>query len=110
MNTKMMSADGPHEQQPQQGSLGVAHGSAGLVTRLRALADDDRYCIDDWSQDICRQAADEIERLIADEQRLDWLADRENKIGNVQLPRECIQVNMHSMRAAIDAAMALPNK
>ena len=40
--------------------------------------------------------------------RLDWLADRDNHIGNVQLPAECVACNLHSMRDAIDMAMKLP--
>lgn len=42
-----------------------------------------------------------------DKARLDWLADVNNKIGNVQLPRECILDNLHDMRSAIDAAMEI---
>lgn len=39
--------------------------------------------------------------------RLDWLADRDNRIGNVQLPAECVACNLHSMRDAIDMAMQM---
>jgi hypothetical protein len=39
--------------------------------------------------------------------RLDWLADRDNHIGNVQLPAECVAGNLHSMRDAIDMAMQM---
>ena len=39
--------------------------------------------------------------------RLDFLADRNQHIANVQLPTECVVCNMHSMRAAIDHAMEL---
>lgn len=39
--------------------------------------------------------------------RLDWLADRDNHIGNVQLPAECVACNLHSLRAAIDMAMRM---
>ena len=35
------------------------------------------------------------------------LADRENAIGNVQLPTECVPAHPESMRAAIDAAMSM---
>ncbi len=41
-----------------------------------------------------------------DADRLDWLADVHNTIGNVQLPTHCVENNMHSLRAAIDAAMS----
>ena len=40
--------------------------------------------------------------------RLDWLADRDNHIGNVQLPAQCVACNLHSLRDAIDMAMKLP--
>lgn len=39
--------------------------------------------------------------------RLDWLADRDNHIGNVQLPAECVACNLHSLRDAIDMAMQM---
>ena len=39
--------------------------------------------------------------------RLDWLADRDQHIGNVQLPAECVTCNLHSMRDAIDMAMQM---
>ena len=47
----------------------------------------------------------EIERLQRDAARLDWLADVENTIGNVQLPTACVERNVHSLRDAIDDAM-----
>lgn len=37
--------------------------------------------------------------------RLDWLADKHNKIGSVLLPRECVEKHLDNMRDAIDAAM-----
>lgn len=39
--------------------------------------------------------------------RLDWLADKHNKIGSVLLPRECVEKHLDNMRDAIDAAMKL---
>lgn len=50
---------------------------------------------------------DEVERLRADELRLDWLADKNNAIGNVQLPTACVQANLHCLRGAIDMAMRI---
>jgi len=47
----------------------------------------------------------ECEQLLKDKARLDWLADPENAIGNVQLPVEAVLENVHCLRAAIDAAM-----
>lgn len=49
----------------------------------------------------------QIDRLRKDADRLDWLADPENTIGNVQLPSECVLQNLHSLRDAIDAARKL---
>lgn len=42
-----------------------------------------------------------------DTTRLDWLADVNNKIGNVQLPTACVENNLSSLRNAIDAAMEI---
>lgn len=43
--------------------------------------------------------------LYRDGQRIDWLADKSNTIGQVLLPREIVERNLTSMRDAIDAAM-----
>ena len=42
--------------------------------------------------------------FLRDKERLDWLADTSNSIGNVQLPTECVLRNAHSLRDAIDDA------
>lgn len=47
----------------------------------------------------------ELLALRQDKERLDWLADPENSIGNVQLPIDCVKNNLHSLRGAIDEAM-----
>jgi len=39
--------------------------------------------------------------------RLDWLSDKSQSIGNVQLPTECVERNLDSLRGAIDDAMLL---
>lgn len=49
----------------------------------------------------------EVDRLKADEVRLDWLADKNQNIGNVMLPTVCVEQNLHSLRGAIDMAMQL---
>ena len=67
---------------------------------------------DGWPAIQMRQISalcDEIDRLREDEKRLDWLADKDNEIGNVQLPERCVIANLHSLRAAIDMAMLLPS-
>lgn len=46
-----------------------------------------------------------VPRLQRDARRLDWLADPAQSIGNVELPRACVEQNLHSLRAAIDCAM-----
>ncbi|MFA7386494.1 MAG: hypothetical protein WCZ87_02400 [Thiohalobacteraceae bacterium] len=49
--------------------------------------------------------SEQVQAWKRDAERLDWLADPNNSIGNVQLPTECVTENLHSLRAAIDAAM-----
>ncbi len=49
----------------------------------------------------------EIDDLRKDKARLDWLADVENTIGNVSLPTDIVERNLHSLRDAIDEAMRL---
>ena len=45
-----------------------------------------------------------IQRM--DTKRMDWLADRDNKIGNVMLPQECIEAGLlDGLRGMIDEAM-----
>ena len=46
-----------------------------------------------------------VNRAKQDSKRIDWLADPGNTIGNVQLPTECVERNLRSLRAAIDDAM-----
>lgn len=43
---------------------------------------------------------------LEDARRLDWLSDRDQNIGNVMLPTHIVEANVHSLRAAIDAAIA----
>lgn len=45
--------------------------------------------------------------LRKDRARLDWLADVDNKLGGVTLPRDIVERNLHSMRDAIDEAMSI---
>lgn len=47
----------------------------------------------------------EVQAWKRDAERLDWLADPTNSIGNVQLPTECVERNPHSLRDAIEDAM-----
>ncbi len=45
--------------------------------------------------------------LLKDKARLDWLADVDNNIGNVLLPRDIVERNLGSLRDGIDEAMKL---
>ena len=58
-----------------------------------------------YNADVMMQMADEISELRKDKACLDWLADKNNEIGNVILPAHCARNNLTSMRDAIDAAM-----
>ena len=60
-----------------------------------------------WLCSEMEQAAEALQEAAADKLRLDWLSDRENTIGNVQLPTVCVMNNMDSLRGAIDEAMRL---
>lgn len=53
-----------------------------------------------------RLTSAEVDEMEKDKARLDWLADPANEIGNVQLPVGAVTENIHSLRAALDAAMA----
>ena len=48
----------------------------------------------------------EYEQLKADAELLDWLSDKNQNIGNVELPTECVVQNLHSLRDAIRCAKA----
>lgn len=45
--------------------------------------------------------------LKKDKARIDWLADPAQNIGDLILPRDIVERNLHSMRAAIDEAMEM---
>ena len=49
----------------------------------------------------------EMSDNVKDKTRIDWLADLNNEIGNVQLPNKCVENNIGSLRDAIDEAMEL---
>ena len=49
----------------------------------------------------------ELVELQKDRARLDWLADVNQNIGNVTLPRDIVERNLHSLRAAIDETMEM---
>ena len=45
--------------------------------------------------------------MLKDKARLDWLADVDNKIGSVLLPRAIVERNLGSLRDGIDEAMLI---
>ena len=49
----------------------------------------------------------EMQELLKDKARLDWLADVNNSIGNVLLPRDIVERNLSSLRDGIDEAMRI---
>lgn len=49
----------------------------------------------------------ELQELLKDKARLDWLGDVNNTIGNVLLPTDIVERNLGSLRDAIDEAMKL---
>jgi hypothetical protein len=49
----------------------------------------------------------EHDALTADRRRLDWLADPHTAYGQILLPFACVQQNLGSLRAAIDATITL---
>lgn len=66
--------------------------------RLRVKSQDDA---------IFAALRDENAALRADADRIDWLADVNNTVGSVVLPREIVEANMSSLRQAIDAARSM---
>ena len=49
----------------------------------------------------------ELQELLKDKARLDWLADVNNNIGNVLLPTDIVERNLSSLRDGIDEAMRI---
>ena len=76
-----------------------ADGQRELIQAQFELA---RVCSDDNITALLAK----IDALQRDADRLNWLADKNNLVGNVQLPTSCVYQNLHSLRDAIDAAIA----
>lgn len=64
-------------------------------------------CAEMEREELIYNLFEDIRALKEDRKRIDWLADKNNNIGNVQLPNECVENNVHSLRCAIDDAMLL---
>ena len=76
----------------------------GDPTKRMPLVDSDKTAFARAIEHAVLQS-EQVQAWKRDAERLDWLADPNNSIGNVQLPTECVTENLHSLRAAIDAAM-----
>lgn len=48
---------------------------------------------------------DELRELRKDKERMDWLADPDNSVGSVMLPKYIVENNICSLRDGIDQAM-----
>jgi len=91
-------------------------GVAEARDRLRERSQNEATCI--ALNDMLKDAQKEIVRLREENERLrienialrtdadriDWLADVENTVGSVVLPRHIVEQNIGSLRQAIDAA------
>jgi hypothetical protein len=73
------------------------------MTACRAVAKPIDYFA---AQDELATLKAELAELRKDKARLDWLADKENKIGNVQLPAAIVERTL-MLRDAIDLSMAM---
>ena len=49
----------------------------------------------------------DLQELLKDKARIDWLADANQNIGDLILPRDIVERNLHCLRSAIDEAMKL---
>lgn len=72
------------------------------MSKLSEAMDYLRHATDDEGSPVLQR---EYDALRADKRRLDWLADPANEWGTVQLPKDCVLANVHSLRDAIDMAM-----
>lgn len=89
---------------------GLEEQEDGSITPNIEAGDAMARYVSAFDREVALALLDRLERAEKDAARLDWLADPANTIGNVQLPTECVEQNIHSLRAAIDAAMATEGK
>lgn len=84
----------------QGGSIGrVIWGMYVMLDPANKVVDPDADTLEDHPETVA---------AMKDVERMDWLADPANTVGNVQLPTAAVTANLHSLRDAIDAAMAMP--
>lgn len=72
-----------------------------------ALSQSDAEFMAAFNPSVAQELIRRLRDADKDSKRIDWLADANNNIGNVQLPAECVLNNLHSLRAAIDEAMKI---
>ena len=83
----------------QGGSIGrVLWGMYVMLDPANKVVDPDADTLEDHPETVA---------AMKDRERMDWLADPVNPVGNVQLPTAAVTANIHSLRDAIDAAMAM---
>ncbi len=83
----------------QGGSIGrVIWGMYVMLDPANKVVDPDADTLEDHPETVA---------AMKDRERMDWLADPVNPVGNVQLPTAAVTANIHSLRDAIDAAMAM---
>ena len=83
----------------QGGSIGrVIWGMYVMLDPANKVVDPDADTLEDPPETVA---------AMKDRERMDWLADPVNPVGNVQLPTAAVTANIHSLRDAIDAAMAM---
>ena len=75
----------------------------GLLKDIELAHDSDEA--DAINSDVLKFVSKIMQPLQKDKTRLDWLADKNNQLGNVQLPRGAVETNLDSLRHAIDATM-----
>ncbi len=73
------------------------------IEELRKLIPDGDGCNSDYAHTLLDTVA-YIKKLEEDKKRIDWLADKNQSIGNVMLPTQCVERNLGSLRGAIDDA------
>lgn len=73
----------------------VLFGGATLLDPRSEVIDPAAECIDLHPR---------LKAALEDAGRLDWLADVNNEVGQVLLPRSCVEAHPESLRAAIDMA------
>lgn len=94
----------------KQNTLELAHRTAWRYKKSSDPHHSDTYT---FNENTLLQFADQVVKANGsmDTKRMDWLADPDNKIGNVMLPQECVEAGLlDGLRGMIDEAMELDNE